>query len=221
MYKIGIFFKHIYELIAVPSLTDWIQAGCSIILVYAAFKALSTWKPQKKFELITELLGKSHIGIEFVRLLRLNRYVEKNQVIQADFHRQLRDTQWDDAASRSQYRREKFLEAKSDQLRTMLTTVSEMKIKAEASFGIDNDFYRFFDAIVKLSEEVQYNHSMLYWLEEELKDEDLSDEESNKKIAERKKYLNIIYATDDPSKDEILNRFLSMKSNLDSHRPKM
>jgi hypothetical protein len=221
MSKIEIFLKSLHDLMTVPSLTDWIQAFCSVILVYAAFKALSTWKPQKKFELITELLAKSHIGIEFVRLLRLNRYIEKNEELLKDFHNELREMTRNDFASKNQYRREKFMEAKADQLRAMLTTIIEMKIKAEASFGQNNDFYRFFDAVVGLHEEVVNVHQIVYWLDEELKDDDLSKEERIKKTTERDEYLKTIYVSPDPSKDEILNRFLSMKKALEVHRPKM
>jgi len=221
MCKIITFLNKIEDLAAAPSLTDWIQAACSVILVYAAFKALSTWKPQKKFELITELLAKSHIGIEFIKFLRLNRYVEQNKEVFEDFHKQLRDGKWRDAADRNQFRRQKYMEAKADRLSTMLTTVIEMRIKAEASFGQDDDFYRFFDEVVKLNNEVDYAYNMLHWVEEILRDGDLDHEEEDKRLTERDEYLKIIYVTADPRNDEILNRFLDMQKGLNTHRPKM
>lgn len=201
----------------VPTVTDWIQAGCAVILMIVAVVALFSWRSQKRFEATVELLSNSHKAKDYLSLLRDRTGAGRSYASSSRFVKELALGEIENTYERRLHANEQVLKFKEPELTNLYNIVLDMRTKAWVLFGKTNKFYKFYDEIVCMSTNVYLSHTAMVFVLQRLSKGGLS--ESEKQEAEKQEYIfhDRIYnqITDDP----IDKRIEEMIAELENERP--
>lgn len=178
--------------------------------LFVALRALKTWRDEKEYDLAIENLTLCNVAVQFIQMLRSpiifegeinERYKEKASVAE------------NDTKALSSARETMFIyQSRKDNHQVIYEQVLKMREKNWAVYGARHDFYKFYNRIVELDDEIRQACIRQYYAIEDR--EKHGDVVQTTIILEARKKIYAI-AND---KDEINLELASWIEKLQTHR---
>ncbi|SFH46425.1 hypothetical protein [Pedobacter insulae] len=206
----------ICQIVISANKAEFIQAICAVIVAVIALVALFSWRSQKRFEAVIELLINTHKAKEYMELLRDQSAGIKGYASAMSFRKTLNLKDIENIYERRMTEYQLVLEAKEPQLSELYGIVLDMRTKAWVLFGKNNKFYRFYDEIISMSMGIYFTHTAMIFTLERLIKGGLSEEDI--KICQDQEYNfhDRIYRKPN---DEITKKIEEMIAKLEEERP--
>ena len=187
------------------SLPDWLSVLATLLTLVIAWKALSTWKHEKQFDISIQLLSKSREAIGIIYTLRFAAEFdgEIDPAIMAKHEKSY--------SNKNEHTNSYIVfQTRAARVKDSLSEIVKLKELAWAGFGEEHVFYRFYEKIMTTYYELAAGHLELLQLHDNKTE--LSHQEF---MAENIRLRKFLYYLHD---DELSKDLDALENELVKHR---
>ncbi len=173
-----------------------------------AYRALETWELEKKYDVTIDNLALCNVAVEFISFLR--QPTNHNNEIKAEYQAILDSSELTDPQARYAERAVYLYYSRKEAKKDIYDAILKLREINWAVYGTDHDFYKFYNRIVEIDEEIRIATLRRFFVKKDREEYDL---ESYKEIMSTTRCIIVSVGGDDRITKDLYDMVLKMQSH--------